>query len=111
MSHDKKDTDPLRIRIAEALGWTQVYYRKPHIDNSLVGIKPGEPFWRDLPEWPTDLNAMHDLECALADDSEAWEQYCATLWAICNASDDTAGAINASALQKAEAFIRVKEGA
>jgi hypothetical protein len=103
-------TDDLRIRIAEALGWTQVYYRKPHIDNRLVGIKPGDKFWTDLPDWPTDLNAMHELECVLADDSEAWERYCATLWDICAKSDETAGAINASALQKAQAYIRTKEG-
>lgn len=64
----------INVAIAEACGWKQIHFYKPDIH-----IDPFEPSeWRGLspvygivrlPDYANDLNAMHEAEDVLANDS------------------------------------------
>lgn len=97
-----------RIAIAEVCGW------KPHPDG--VGYYQGEfSIWRSakpLPDYLTDLNAMHEAEKVLT--AIQWAEYTMNLGAIfvrmgvCKtwSDDGSVMAISATAAQRAEAFLR-----
>lgn len=95
--------DEQRIAIAEACGWTEV------TPSSVAGISPvgrecqGANWGKPIPDYPNDLNAMHEAEKVLTD--AQWITYIAKL------HDDvviypTKRAVTATAAQRAEAFLR-----
>lgn len=110
-----------RIAIAEACGWTDI--RRPCDSNyhdlptdtlrilygRVCGIPPG---WihsqnsRPLPDYLSDLNAMHEAEKTL--DEAQWLQYVVHLLTITlrQAPGARFGEIRATATQRAEAFLR-----
>jgi hypothetical protein len=88
-----------RIAIAEACGW------KPHADGR--GYHQGEhSIWKSskpLPDYLTDLNAMHEAEKYFKDDEAAWHGY--KFWLLGNIEPHR-HEIHATAAQRAEAFLR-----
>ena len=59
-----------RIAIAEACGWkTETYHHKGGIPASTHWVSPSGKIKNDIPNYPHDLNAMHEAEKALK-----WEQ-------------------------------------
>lgn len=98
-----------RSAIAEACGWKMSTETVEHTDG--YQWTETRKFWvsptgkrNALPDYITDLNAMHDAETVLLDNgaiNSQRRQYDGWLWGI------TAGrTISASAHQRAEAFLR-----
>jgi hypothetical protein len=91
-----------RIAIAEACGW-----RVKHTENG--------PAWTDtlagrvelcgisVPDYPNDLNAMHEAEKVLGDCEIKWRQFQDWLYVVC---EPHRHALHATAAQRAEAFLR-----
>jgi len=52
--------DELRIKVAEALGVTNIEYCGR--EEGWLGKPPGSDDDAPLPDWPNDLNACHDME-------------------------------------------------
>ena len=106
----------LRIAIAEACGWTDVRITPEeghgYMSERIVGLHPEQSNpdnseW--LPDYPNDLNAMHDAEKVLLrgyeDDpelSELWSDYQTNLILACPAYLS----YHATAAHKSEAFCR-----
>lgn len=89
-----------RIKIAEACGWK--------IDRDPDGTHwfqlDGDKVWVticEIPDYITDLNAMHEAEKAL--NEEQMIQYTSFLFMAC---DDWRGATIATAAQRAESFLK-----
>jgi len=113
-----------RIAIAEACGWEEIHtqpftdslnthYKRlfgyPRIDGGLC--YESEP----IPDYLTDLNAMHEAENTLP--AKSWGNYRIYLMKTCNCTfmetgeivvfcSDVDMLINATAAQRAEAFLR-----
>ena len=89
--------DSQRIAIAEACGivskdkWGSLY-------------KTPRGILRDCPDYPTDLNAMHEAEKVLKEDSEA--AFRGWLWLAHGQPEMRCKIIHATAAQRAEAFLR-----
>ena len=88
--------------MAKKEGWTmpEKWIMRP--DGELV-------FRHDIPNYCSDLNAMHEAEKILAPKnwnnfSEKWWDYCDFLTFCCN--HDTKQSFHATARQRAEAFLR-----
>jgi hypothetical protein len=113
----------MRAAIAEACGWKRV---RPNCKLGITGIKPGSQFdttgQSKTPDYPNDLNAMHEAESLLK--PEQWRLYSDKLMVAVRDSDVTLNGSNiearykaahATARQRAEAFLRTigkwKEGA
>lgn len=111
--------DKQRIAIAEACGWTQVDQNDPrgfaaHVMWCPPSNDPEDPRrkYAFSPNYPADLNAMHEAERTLKDLPE----YCTELAAVVYAPLTNAHKANelwqgwwfvhASAAQRAEAFLR-----
>ena len=105
MTYANNEEDGLRIRVAELTGMTDIYYRKPDIDNRLVGMKKDSLGWIDVPEYATDLNVMHEAE-KIIDDPFVRRRYYQALDEITGNQWNT---IVATAKQRATAFIRAME--
>lgn len=97
-----------RIAIAEACGWTHY-----HADLWVPPIVTGDPDFSELqcdaiPDYPTDLNAMHEAEKVLP--STERDKYWVYLSQIVNREHRMASTswlcVNATAAQRAEAFLR-----
>lgn len=108
----------LRMEIAKLRGWTKVreatvkeivgrFFYSTGIYNidAVVGFPPelNAVFVHMIPKWESDLNAMHQLECELTD--AEYNKYCDVLWNMCHNASGKGGAINATARQRAEAFM------
>lgn len=112
-----------RIAIAEACGWKikfEVGFNKPHV------VKPdGEEifypnsynesysnvwqalYFKQIPDYITDLNAIHEAEKVLTEDQQ--DAYLDALYEVCNPDSmyrDDWRMCNATAAQRAEAFLR-----
>lgn len=90
--------------IAEASGWTDIHDSGPWHNHKLWGYPPERPgqggnAYKYMPDYCNDLNAMHEAEKRL-DDNE--DYYFALLCALGNWPK----AIQATARQRAEAFLR-----
>jgi len=95
-----------RIAIAEACGWTHY-----HLD---LWVPPGTEDFSELdcdslPDYLSDLNAMHEAEKVLTEDQ--WGPYCVILNKIvcriqCENTHTCGYTIAATAAQRAEAFLR-----
>lgn len=95
------DTE-IRIAIAEACGWNpSPEPTTKHKDKSwgFNAVKPKWWFVHQLPNYPTDLNAMHGAETHLQ--GEKWAFYFGWLQRY-----GTATGVRATAHQRAEAFLR-----
>jgi hypothetical protein len=88
-----------RIAIAEACGWTDIRKQKIGNDRNLWGTKDGQR--NRIPDYPGDLNAMHEAEKVLTSEQE--KEYAYQLEAVCCPRDY---GWHATAAQRAEAFLR-----
>lgn len=91
-----------RIAIAEACGWHQVIGDEWKYGmygwNNPEGFNVPDSY---LPDYLNDLNAMHDVTRNLYGDQQ--KQFRRALIDICQTPED---AIDATAIQRAEAFLR-----
>lgn len=89
--------------IAEACGWTDIHDSGPWHNHKLWGYPPELPgqggnAYKYMPDYCTDLNAMHEAEATLGKSLYRMEaQLKRMAGAIC---------FHASARQRAEAFLR-----
>lgn len=95
--------DEQRVAIAEWCGW------KRHIDRYKDGSVIGENWVRPdgvgmpLPDFPNDLNAIHEAEKLLKDSQI--KQYVANIWRAMHLSPQASiGTIHATAAQRCEAL-------
>lgn len=105
------NADKQRIAIAEACGWTECGIRHPSMSGTgeVVGNRKGTPrgCWAALPNYLTDLNAIHEAEKILDDDipdpgSKRYTYSC-WLYKICPKEQQPC---RATATQRAEAFLK-----
>ena len=96
-----------RIKIAEALGWKHIQ----RLQSGWHGCQTQGPL-EELPYYPEDLNAMHEAVSIFDyDQADEFEEH---LCDICKRSNDKKdnpapwrfAVINATAAQRAEAFLR-----
>jgi hypothetical protein len=99
--------EQINQRIAEACGWTDIHDSGPWHNNTLWGyppIKPGQGgnAYKYLPNYCTNLNAMHEAEKVLQNQFAAMieEAYWRNLQWV------KPHPIYATARQRAEAFLR-----
>jgi hypothetical protein len=109
--------DEIRIAIAEACGWE---FKKEDLNHGISFVKGEKRLWCGIPNYPHDLNTMHEAEKVLLTDSEKIEAYCSALLhtKIDVIEDGTPyktdlfdeygwfGCVHATARQRAEAFLR-----
>lgn len=94
-----------RIAIAEECGWTKCYQCAPSM-SLCNGIPPGESHYDHLPDYINDLNAMHEAEKMLnVPQMREYRSRLAVMFTD-HPDDGLAQAINATATQRAEAFLR-----
>ena len=99
-----------RIAIARACGWTHIVKE----NEEWAGRKPGTLATPYLPDYLNDLNAMHEAEAAkIALDGLYQAQFCHHLFRVLNADNRNPDGgicefdkINATAAQRAEAFLK-----
>ena len=87
-----------RIAIAEACGWTEISDWKAA---GINGQHPTEPWTDVIPDYPQDLNAMHEAEKVLTREQE--KEYAYQLEAACCPLEY---GWHATAAQRAEAFLK-----
>lgn len=93
-----------RIKIAEACGWTDCHMpaasnqTMPFTERVLCGIAPGRRIHSPLPDYLSDLNAMHEAEKIMsAEQCDAYER---------RLGNTVNRPWHATAAQRAEAFLR-----
>ena len=111
--------DEIRIAVAQARGWRWKIYNDGNLDAVWSPGPNGKwegsfvEFLEGLPNYPVDLNAMHEAEKTL----DNWPDYLHHLCCvICGDSDEPYNQdattifcmVKATAIQRAEAFLRVK---
>lgn len=104
--------DEIRIKIAEACGWTHVEKEE---GGAIYGYPKTKPMFDScrlfkIPDYLNDLNAMHEAEKALTDEqdleySESLEQVVGARFNSKN-GEDMRRLRSATAAQRAEAFLR-----
>lgn len=100
-----------RIAIAEACGWKKCRAIRPgHLTSRVVGISP--PFCGmesssefDVPDYPNDLNEMHEAEMSLPAIDPSQPDRVTYRFNLGRAVGNDPHAIHATAAQRAEAFI------
>ncbi len=94
------NTEKQRIAIAEACGWTQGYC--PCGDEECGAWQsPRKDNWEYLPDYLNDLNAMHEAEKVMKG-----QKIDAYVTMLCLKVQSTPSLWNATAAQRAEAFLR-----
>lgn len=96
----------IRTAIAKSLGWIE-------LDKPFRRYCSSEGWY---PNYPNDLNAMHEVEKTLKPHwaspggTTAWEKYVSCLTDVVSRepSEQQTGNIHATARQRAEAYLRVK---
>jgi hypothetical protein len=66
-------------------------------------------YWMSIPDYPNDLNAMHEAEKKLLGEGDDWGVYCDTLMDVVVKSGGYHAAelyIHTTAAQRAEAFLK-----
>ena len=86
--------EQINLTIARVLGWHSIHTST----TGIKGMKGPLRGFMPLPNYCTDLNAMHEAEEMLFDDD--WDLYCTEL------GHSLRGCANATARQRAEAFLR-----
>lgn len=93
-----------RIAIAEACGWKAPDYGwdRP----SLWGFKPTITGfnWEQTPDYLNDMNAMHEAVSYATEHDEEFSRY--RYWKTLTDTHGIGGAIDSSAAQRAEAFLK-----
>lgn len=95
--------DQINAAIAEVCGWTDIHDSGPWHNHKLWGYPPelqgqGGNAYKYMPDYCTDLNAMHEAEKVLTFDE--WDIYCVHL------GDTQPSCAKAPARQRAEALLR-----
>lgn len=91
-------TKQQKTAIAEALGWHRV-------NHAVYDWVDTEGLHRTLPDWPNDLNAMHEAEKML--DTVQKTRYAGHLYEqVFQPGDMAFHSLHATAAQRAEAFLR-----
>lgn len=117
-SHEMTDEE-LRIKVAELCGWKRREVFEPSFADPSKLVSRGRK-WHNpindlpqrLPDYPNDLNAMHEAEKALTDDEHSrFSDHLGSI--LCDGkyyhwSDGGAmrGFVSATAHQRAEAFVK-----
>lgn len=105
-------TEEQRIAIAKALGWTDIKHYPD--SNRWWATRPDTRELDFLPNYPADLNAMHEAEKTLIAKSQQ-DRFVHRLWFVIGAGVHVAHIgwdsqewilIHSTAAQRAEAFIR-----
>ena len=91
--------EQINLAIARVLGWHSIHTST----TGIKGMKGPLRGFMPLPNYCTDLNAMHEAEMIFTPESKHWMYY-ALLDEMCGSSFK---AIRATARQRAEAFLRV----
>ena len=96
--------EQINAAIAEACGWKEV--RVNGGAGVYKGFDNGAELRPDIPDYCTDLNAMHEAEKTLT--PKNWNNYSENWWIYCKLLrvNDADEAIHATARQRAEAFLR-----
>ena len=112
-----------RIAIAEACGWNSIReqdydhgYSGNDVCQMWMGLNPDSDEFEQLPDYLTDLNAMHEAEKVLSPATQPargesqWSEYLGWL-GYCgkNKTHVVYGCVTATAAQRAEAFLRTIE--
>jgi hypothetical protein len=111
------NTTEQQIAIAEACGWTQIYnlqhdLKSMHASKGWRGFPPISKGHRQpLPDYLTDLNAMHEAEKFLDESQDHPITYWEELEKVVGCKDSNDGnemrkVICATAAQRSEAFLR-----
>ena len=135
--YDKLTEEEKRIKVAELAGWKHVYHRQycwatgdgkrdpsqrvlegrpPDYDSGIYksvadchGVDAANALCTDdLPDYLSDLNAMHGAEPRCYETDETWERYCGHLLDAVVADAGYQGAdllVRATAAQRAKAFV------
>jgi hypothetical protein len=91
----------INIAIAEACGWLLV----KTCDGSLIGkLKNEQGPMDEIPDYCNDLNAMHEAEKILSDESHA--DYACELVKTIRQNGEWFESVSATAAQRAEAFLK-----
>ena len=102
--------EEIRIKVAEACGWTEIVHHKLHAGNEgLLGTHIAADGVRDrdwVPDYLNDLNAMHEAETSLTD--EHWDDYAAHLGLWDDDPYRAAKALHATARQRCIAYLKTK---
>ena len=102
-----------RIAIATACGWTDIRRQNLYAgDRDLYGNKliGAEKHRNRLPDYPSDLNACHEMEKVLTEKGvNAWWSYVAFINRHNPRPFGTETAVHATAPQRCEAFLRTLE--
>jgi len=123
MTHEiwiKMTENEQRIKVAELVGWTEVetIKAKGGWDPDIIGLPPWlkkhpecppiQSLWKkEIPNYIKDLNAMHEAVNKLSDAN--YNRFCDVLWNLCDGASGKTGAINATAEQRAKAFVLTLE--
>ena len=101
------DETQQRIKIAEDQGYFNVK-ENPLWPSELCGTySETSGDYYGIPDYLNDLNAMHDVLSELNEVDQ--NTFCITLWAILETGgDESFDSINATAKQRAEAYLRTK---
>lgn len=94
--------EEMRIAIAEKCGWYGI--NKDCLDDC-VCFNSQKVMYEGVPNYPKDLNAMHEAEKVMSKDQ--FEQYRETLSDMLGDECRIGLGFHATALQRAEAFCRV----
>jgi len=105
--------EQMRIAIAEACGWTEIVHHKLHAGNEgLLGTHIAADGVRDrdwVPDYLNDLNAMHEAEKVLVEKGvNSWWAYVALINRHNPTPFGLETAVQATARQRAEAFLKTK---
>lgn len=120
--------EELRIRVAELYGWTHIHIDRDWMDSfddfnstALVGVPPGATFvgsgsYEEIPNYPNDLNAMHEAEKILLNKDPQWkgfasaDRYFDKLASVVGYNTGIMPLVFATARQRAEALVKTMEG-
>ncbi len=98
-----------RIAIAEACGWKELYFEdtsvwgKAPLDLAYKGERGFAVIAYEVPNYHTDLNAMHEAEKTFENCEIKWHTYNHQLVRLLEAHRHV---VHATAAQRAEAFLR-----
>ncbi len=92
----------INIAIAEACGWTDISQYTQAVDG-WYGYEPEDGPHSQVPNYCSDLNAMHEAEKVIKINSHLWKPYESFLARIVSGD---CGMFHITAKQRAEAFLR-----
>jgi hypothetical protein len=105
--------EEINIAVAESLGWIDCHKSVASVygfpSERVVGVPPQRVAYKEVPNYASDLNAMHKAEEVLNEpihmQKHAWNNYKAKLEEITDGSS-----FHATARQRAETYLEVIGG-